>query len=411
MKIPESVLIESLGNRVGGIARPDGSPAIFIRGALPGEQVTISGLRTKKNYIEADLVSIEEPSPHRVKPFCKHYGICGGCSMQHLNYAEQLHWKKIWVEKAMRNLEIPGVNPTIPSPTTTGYRNKVTFDIKENILTLHTFRGNPIPVDSCLLMNDSSAEALKAFLATGIPHGITGVSVRGGANTDSAIIELTGDYQNRVPANWPPAVIRKDRSWQSLKPGNMFEKLGEFMFQVPHGAFFQVNTKAAENLVNLVLNHIPEEDNSVLDLYGGVGTFGIPLASKGSVVTSVEMNENASIGCRKAAELNSIPPKKLHVINTKDSSFLAKAFKKKKYFDTVITDPPRAGMGINISQQLKQLNPARIVYVSCNPFSAARDIAIFTEDHYTIRQITPVDMFPHTDHVETVFLMERNQLI
>lgn len=411
MKTPDTVVIESLGNRVGGIARPNGSPAVFVKGALPGERVRISRLNTKKNYIEADIVSIEEPSPHRVEPFCKYYGICGGCSMQHLKYAEQLRWKKIWVEKAMRNLAIPGVDPTIPSPVTTGYRNRVTFDIERNNLTLHAFRGDPVPVDSCALMNDSSKQALKAFLASGVPRGISKISVRGGVNTDSTIIELTGDFQDRIPARWPPVVIRRKEYWQSLKPGEMFEKLGDFMFLLPPGAFFQVNTKAAEKLINLVLNHIPGKDNSVLDLYGGVGTFGIPAAAQGSEVTSVEMNEEASTGCRTAAELNSIPAGKLHVVNAKDSSFLAAALKKNRYFDTVITDPPRAGMGINISQQLEQLNPARIVYVSCNPFSAARDIAIFTEGHYTIRQITPVDMFPHTDHVETVFLMERNQLI
>lgn len=409
MKTPDSVLIESLGNRVGGIARPNGSPAIFIRGALPGERVKINGLRTKKSYIEADLVSIEEPSPHRVKPFCRYYGICGGCSMQHLNYDEQLHWKRIWVEKAMRNLVIPEIDPTISSPITTGYRNKVTFDIKENNLTLHAFRGDPVPVDSCPLMNDSSKLALKAFLITGVPYGITRISVRGGANTDSSIIELIGDYQDRAPVHWPPVVIRKKRSWQSLKPGDMFEKLGEFMFQLPHGGFFQVNTGAAEKLVDLVMSLIPEESNSALDLYGGVGTFGVPLAARGSVVTTVEMNEEASMGCRIAAELNSIPAGSLRVVNTKDSSFLTKAIKKNKHFDTVITDPPRAGMGISISQQLTQLKPSRIVYVSCNPFSAARDIAVFTEGHYTIRRITPVDMFPHTDHVETVFLLERGK--
>ncbi len=409
MRTESSVLIESLGNRVGGIARPPDSPAVFVRGALPREQVTIRNLRTKKSFIEADLAEIETPSPYRVKPFCKYYGICGGCSLQHLEYRQQLHWKKIWVEKAVRNLVTPEVDETIPSPVTTGYRNKVTFDVKENNLTLHAFRGNPMRVDACPLMNDSSQKTLAGFLKTGVPYGVTRLSVRGAVNTDNSIIELSGDYQDRAPANWPSVVIRKKNSWFSIKPGDMYEKLGEFIYQIPYGGFFQVNTKAAEKMVNLVLSHVPEEGKTVLDLYGGVGTFGIPLAAKGCEVTTVEMNENASMGCRIAAELNSIPLSKLRFINTKDSSFLVKALKKKKTFDTVITDPPRAGMGTVISKQLLQLNPARIIYVSCNPFSAARDIAIFTDGHYTIQQITPLDMFPHTDHVETVFLLERGK--
>ncbi len=409
LETKDKILIESLGNRVGGIARPSDSPAIFIRGALPGEQVTINNARTKKNYIEADLVSVEKPSEHRVKPFCSHYGVCGGCSMQHLSYQEQLVWKKRWIEKALRGLSVPEVDPVVPSPVTTGYRNRVTFDVRQNKLTLHAFKGDPVPVDWCPLMNDLSKQALRKFLSTDVPYGITRVSVRGGTNTESSIIELTGDYQDKAPADWPSTVIRKKRSWFPLRPGNMFEKLGEFIYQVPHGGFFQVNTRAAEALVNLVLNHIPDKNPTVLDLYGGVGAFGIPLAARGSEVTTVEMNQEASTGFHIAAELNSIPAGRIHVVNSKDTSFLTRALKRKKEFETIVTDPPRAGMGVKITRQLTQLNPTRIIYVSCNPFSAARDIAVLSEEHYKIQQITPVDMFPHTDHIETVFLLERGK--
>ncbi|MCK5034330.1 MAG: class I SAM-dependent RNA methyltransferase, partial [Candidatus Sabulitectum sp.] len=211
METKNSVLIESLGNRVGGIARPTDSPAIFVRGALPGELVTFKNTRAKKNYIEADLASIEKPSQHRVKPFCSHFGICGGCSMQHLSYEEQLVWKRRWIEKALRGLSVPEIDPAVPSPVTTGYRNKVTFDVWNSKLTLHAYKGDPVPVDLCPLMNDSSRQALREFLSTGVPYGITRVSVRGGTNTESSIIELTGDYQDKAPASWPSTVIRKKR--------------------------------------------------------------------------------------------------------------------------------------------------------------------------------------------------------
>ena len=409
LKNRDTVLIESLGNRVGGIGRPEGSPAVFVRGALPGEQVTIQNIRERKNFIEADLFSIEKPSPDRVKPFCKYYGICGGCSLQHLSYSGQLHWKRLWVEKAMRNLPIPDIDSTVPSPLTEGYRNKVTFGIRDNNLTLNAFKGDPVPVDSCPLMNDSCKSAMQSFLKTGFPDGITKLAVRGSAKTDSSIVELSGNYQDTIPVGWPPVAIRKEGQWYSLKPGKMFEKIGKLSYQIPYGGFFQVNTLAAEQLVSIVLNHIPENTESILDLYGGVGTFGLPLAADGFEVTTVEMTGEASEGCRAAAELNSIPRGRLNIINAKDSSFLTKALRKKKHFDVVITDPPRAGMGLSVSGQLKQLNPALIIYVSCNPFSAARDIALLTDGNYSIKQITPVDMFPHTDHVETVFLLERGK--
>ncbi len=409
LKTRDTILIESLGNRVGGIGRPEGLPAVFVRGALPGEQVTIENLTKRKNFIEADLVSIEKPSPDRVEPFCKYYGICGGCSLQHLSYSMQLHWKRLWVEKAMRSLSIPEIDSIVPSPLTEGYRNKVTFGMGKNSLTLNAFRGNPVPVDSCPLMNDSCKSALQSFLMKGYPQGITRLSVRGSVNTNSSIVELNGDYRDTVPDSSPPVVISKEGKWCSLKPGRMFEKMGEFVFQIPYGGFFQVNTLAAEKIVSIVLDHVSEDSKTILDLYGGVGTFGLPLAAQGFDVTTVEMNGEASEGFREAAKLNSIPTGKLHIINTKDSSFLKKALRKKKRYDTVITDPPRAGMGLSVSKQLIQLNPARIIYVSCNPFSAARDIALITDNNYSIKQITPVDMFPHTDHVETVFLLERGK--
>lgn len=407
MTIPELVTIESLGNKVGGIARPEGFPAIFVSGALPGEKVRVSAVREKKNYIEAEIVSIEKESQYRVKPFCKYYGRCGGCSLQHLEYNRQLYWKRIWIEKALRNLSTPEVDQAIPSPLTKNYRNKVTFDVHQNDLTLHAFKGNPIMVDSCPLMNQSSNEALKAFMRNGIIDGITRISVRGAVNTKSSIIEITGNVQENVPTHWPPAIMKKDKSWISLRAGEMFEKIGDFTFHIPPGGFFQVNTEAAEKMVELVLQHIPNEQSTVLDLYGGVGTFGIPLAARGHKVTSVEMNSMASISLKRTMELNDIPASKLQAINTKDTSFLTKAIRKGKSFETLVTDPPRAGMGIKTSEQLKQLNPTRIIYVSCNPFSAARDLAVLAKDNYTISQVTPVDMFPHTDHIETVFLLER----
>jgi len=408
LAVPDTVLVESLGNRVGGIARPEGSPAVFIRGALPGELVTISPFCTKKSYIEADLISIIEPSEHRTEPFCVNWGICGGCSLQHLEYSQQLRWKRIWVEKAMRNLSAPEVDATIPSPLRTGYRNKVTFDVIQGVTTLHAFRGDPVNVEECPLMNEASAGALKVFLSGGVPSGLTRVSVRGGTNTESTMIELTGNPVADIPHNWPHVALKRAGSWESMNRGEMVENIGRFAFPIPAGGFFQVNTKAAEQLVDLVIGIIPQENGSVLDLYGGVGTFGIPLAARGMDVTSVEISREASIACKRAAEMNGIHRNRLNPVNASDRQFLSDSLTGKKYFDTIVVDPPRAGMGIRTSRQLRRLKPERIIYVSCDPFSATRDIAILVEGGYEIRRVTPIDMFPHTDHVETVFLLERS---
>ena len=379
--------IESLGNRVGGIARPEGYPAVFVRGALPGEEVVIRVTARKKSFIEAEIQEVKKPSPCRIDPLCGYYGLCGGCSLQHVSYENELFWKREWVRKALRNLETPDVLPVIPSPSETGYRNRVTFDTVNGKLALHAFRGDPIPVDFCPLMNTNAEKAFKELVESDYSKGVERISVRGSVNTPDRGTEF---FSRGV---W----IREQR---------ITEKLNGLLFPVPSGGFFQVNTRSAEILVKTVTALVPVENGRVLDLYGGVGTFGIPLALMGLTVESVEMNREASEGCAEAAKLNEVPPDRLFPFNQRDRNFLSKALDTGKKYDVLITDPPRAGMGIRTARQIRRLAPDRIIYVSCNPFSAARDIAVLAEDGYTITEVIPIDMFPRTDHVETVFLLE-----
>lgn len=379
------MVIESLGNRVGGIARPEGFPAVFVRGALPGEHVRIRITAEKKSYNEAEILSLENPSSHRVQPFCPLYGVCGGCSLQHLDYPRELHWKRKWIEKALRDLDFPEVSPVAASPLQERCRNRVTFDVTRGRLTLHAFRGDPVPVDLCPLMNDNSRKALEELNSSDYSRGVSRVSVRGSENTCHRGVEFFNGTK-----------------WSGKN--TVREKLNGLLFPVPPGSFFQVNTLAAEILVNTVTGMVPGNGGRVLDLYGGVGTFGVPLALRGFSVESVEMNTQASSGCREAGVLNDVPSGLLESVNLRDRNFLSSALNER--YDVLITDPPRAGMGIRTSRQIRRLAPDRIIYVSCNPFSAARDIAILLESGYRITQVAPVDLFPRTDHVETVFLLE-----
>lgn len=406
MKLPDKVTIDSLGNRVGGIARPADCPAVFVRGALPGETVTISPAAVRKNYIEADIVSIDRSSPDRREPFCPHYAKCGGCSLQHLDYSAQLHWKRIWVQKAIKGLEPPEVQQTLPSPNQTGYRNKVTFDVENGRLCLHGFRSDPVPVDSCPLMNPGAADTLRRVIAAGLPPGLRRISIRASEFTDSSSVELIGSQGGLTEIQHSSVFEEVRGEWKCLSGRVMHENLAGIVFPVPPGGFFQVNTRAAELLINTVLRMVSKDSRSILDLYGGVGTFGVPLARMGFSVESVELNQYASQACREAAALNDLKHGDLAVFNMSDASFLADAAKRGKVFDTVIVDPPRSGMGVKVTAQMKHLAPSRIIYISCNPFSASRDIAVLIGGGYRLTKVLPVDMFPHTDHVEAVFLLE-----
>jgi len=404
LSLPDKVTVESLGNRVGGIARPESGRAVFVRGALPGETVRIGKLVEKKNFIEAELLSIEEPSPFRTEPFCEYYGRCGGCSLQHLEYSRELHWKRKWIEKALRGLDTPEVEPAVPSPDQRGCRNRITFHVHRGRLCLHAFRGDPIPVNSCPLINPAAVEVLLKLKKATLPEKLKKVSVRGAVHTGDGVMEFSG-----VPAKIPPdhklTVYKSSgKTWQLLSGNGMKERMGNFVFPVPPGGFFQVNTKAAEILVDTVSEMVPGTSGNVLDLYGGVGTFGIPLAARGFNVDSVESNREASEACTEAAGLNRLSG--LSVVCRTDRSYLSHAIRRGRSFDILVTDPPRTGMGIEVAGLIGKLFPEIIVYVSCNPFTAGRDIAVLVKRGYRIKRIVPVDLFPRTDHVETVFLLE-----
>lgn len=387
MEGTERVRIESLGNRVGGIARPENGPAVFVRGALPGEEVLVEYTSRKKSYSEARLISVEKPSRHRTAPFCHLFGRCGGCSLQHIEYGEELRWKREWVVKALRSLEAPEVEDAVASPVTEGYRNRVTFDLIGGELTLHAFRGDPLPVNGCPLMNRSARKALSGLDIAMIPQGVSRVSARGGEHTGESALEFFGG------GGW-------------TRKGMLSEKLNGLIYEVPVGGFFQVNTLSAELLVSLVMDMIPPGAAKALDLYGGAGTFSVPMALKGMTVDSVEMNPKASAACGEAAGLNGVPHGRLTAHRSRDRNFLSGAIRENARYDVIVTDPPRAGMGIRITRQLRRLAPETIIYVSCNPFASARDISVLLEGGYRITRVAPVDLFPRTDHVETVFLLE-----
>ena len=398
--------IQALGNRVGGISRRSGSKTVFVRGALPGEIVLCAPEMEKKSYVEARLLEILRPSPHRIEPSCVNYSWCGGCSLQHLEYSRQLHWKREWVRNAMRRRRVAGEAPSevTASPAIIGYRNRVTFEVVDGRPGLHAFRGDPRPVERCPLLPPQGNELLAALSRQGL-EGWKRVAIRSSTGTGSQRVELYGSGEATQPklADGVGVAWRVGERWNSAGP-ELRERLAGISLHVPPGGFLQVNTGAAERMVALVTRLCGP--GRVLDLYGGVGTFGLPLAASGRRVLTVERCDRSVRSGSEAAREQGLDG--IRFLSRSARSYLVQAVRGGESFDTVVADPPRSGLGTRVARLLRRLLAHRIILVGCDPFAMARDLEVLLAGGYHLQKMHALDLFPQTDHVETVALLERD---
>jgi len=405
-----SLEITRLGNEVGGIASGRNVKTVFVRGALPGDIVRCRIKREKKGWVEAELLEVLVKSPHRREPFCSYFGECGGCSLQNLDYSKQLFWKRKWIEKALARAGIQYaddiMNDVIPSPLISGYRNRVSFDIVSGKPGLHRYRGDTMPVEACPLLNRKGQAVFKKLLS-GKLNGYRRVSVRASERTGEAMIELSGPPGAELTRIIDADIIawKEKEYWKSIPKGAMLhESLGKLTCSIKPGSFFQVNTSSAETIISIVTG-LCDRDGQILDLYGGCGTFALPLASAGRKVISVELNPDSSASGRDSAARMGIEG--VTFLSARTRHYLLETIKSRQPWNTVIADPPRAGLGIRVSRLLRRVNSKRILYVSCNPFSLARDLGVICDGGWAIAGLQPVDMFPQTDHVETIVELKR----
>ncbi len=405
-----TVEITALGNRVGGISSSPDRKTVFVRGALPGETVRCRPNRIRKNIIEADLVEILEESPCRTRPFCSIFGECGGCSLQNLTYSRQLFWKRNWVAKALARagIEYPDefMKDVIPSPDKEGYRNRVSFDILNGKPGLHRLGGDIMNIDSCPLLNVRGQKAFETLAGKQL-DGNRRVSVRASVQTGETMLEFSDHPPRGIKSDCNTEIVAwRDRNiWKVLPEGSLFhETAGGFTYPVRPGTFFQVNTGCADIIISIVTD-LCRGGGKILDLYGGCGTVSLPLALEGAEVTSVELDPDSTLSGIEAAELSGT--KGIDFLTGRTRHFLLDTVRAKKIWDTVIVDPPRAGLGIRVARLLRRVKSDRIVYVSCNPFSLARDLKVICEGSWAVAGLQPVDMFPQTDHVETVVELRR----
>jgi 23S rRNA (uracil1939-C5)-methyltransferase len=425
---------------------------VLVYGGIPGDVVKAEITKKKSNYAEAKVLQIVKESELRTKPVCLHFGFCGGCTWQNLKYEEQLKFKARQVKQSLKhigNFDDPPVQDALGSEDEFYYRNKMEYAFsphpeKKLILGLHPRKRFDMVFDlkKCFLQSetankivDSAREFardknLSAYNRKDQSGLLRYLMIREGKNTDMTMVNLV-TYQGDFPtakefskslfSNFPSvksivrninpklAQIARGETEEVLGGERVItERLGEFTFEISSNSFFQTNSRQAEKLYGVILDMAElQGDEEVLDLYCGNGTISIFLSSRAKKVIGVETVEEAVQNAKRNADLNEV--NNCEFIRGETKKVLKDFELENRVPHLVVIDPPRAGLHPRGIKSLLSLQPPKIVYVSCNPTTLARDLKIFCEQDYKLKNVQPVDMFPHTYHIESVVKLTRTQ--
>ena len=459
--ILENVLIEGVAAEGKAIARIDGV-VLFVEYAVPGDVVNVKIIKKKKNYMEGVITSMIKPSEQRMEPFCEHFGICGGCKWQHLPYEMQLQAKQQQVyDQLVRigHLSIPEISPIIPSDNTRYYRNKLefTFSSKRWIygdenpeelspqercgLGFHVgrFFDKVLDIKHCWLQKEPSNRIRLFMKDYALSHGLEFYNIRENtgflrnmvvrSNTAGDIMltvvfafedhSLMDPFLSSIYEAFPEiqslyyvinSKLNDSISDQEciLFRGDdaIWERMENLRFKIGPKSFYQTNSEQAYKLYSAARNLAALEGGEVVyDLYTGTGTIAQFVSAKASKVVGIEYVKEAIDDANVNAEANGITNCSFYAGDMKDvltSDFI----KENGTPEVMIIDPPRAGMHPDVVKTILEAAPQRIVYVSCNPASQARDLAMMSEK-YEITAVQPVDMFPQTIHVENICALKR----
>lgn len=432
--------------------------AVFVAGTAPGDKVKAMITKRRKSYREAKLIEILEPSSIRVEPKCQHATICGGCSWQHLSYEDQLKFKTQQVTDHMRRIakiDSP-VLPAIGSENEFHYRNKMEYSFgnkrwlsneeihaEDYVSDEGMFGGlhapgrfdKILPLKACYLQDSISYEILDwtrkyaekvnwtAYDAYNHEGFLRNLGIRTSYYTSDIMVHLltkddkpeeikayteallnqfptiTTVVNNILPTRSPVATGEMETVYYG--PGYITDNIGEYSFKIHPNAFFQTNTPQAERLYEVAREFAELKDNDIVyDLYCGVGTLSLFVAKKAKFVLGIELNPVAIKNAHFNAETNEVAHIDFIEGDMKEA-FNQKIVEKYGKPDVLITDPPRAGMHPDVIKNLLELKVPRLVYVSCDSSTMARDLSMLKEK-YNIDIVQPVDMFPQTYHIETV---------
>jgi 23S rRNA (uracil1939-C5)-methyltransferase len=442
--------VGSLAYGGNGVARHDGF-VVFVRRGLPGDRVRARVTKVKRGFAEAVAEDVLRPGPDRVAAPCLHFGACGGCRFQDLAYGAQLAAKETQVRDALVRLggfADPPLEPIEPAVEQYRYRNKLEYSFTATpdgpALGFHRAGrwDEVLPVDECLLTTElgnelraavrdwAREERLEAYDQAAGTGYLRHLVVREGRNTGQVLVLLVTAPGRRFETEYLVEVLRRFPAVRSVHwavndtpaevtnlPTTLLwgddaieEEILGLRFRVRPNAFLQTNTAMAERLYALAreLAALTGRE-TVYDLYCGTGTIGLALASGALTVWGVEISEESVACAIENAELNAVGNVAFFAGNVGQS--LEELRARAGPPDVVVVDPPRAGLAGKALARTGALRAPRLVYVSCNPTTLASDLKVLRDEHgYVLRRVRPVDMFPHTPHIESVSLLELVEL-
>jgi 23S rRNA (uracil1939-C5)-methyltransferase len=407
---------------------------VFVPYVLPGEQVMASVRTRKKKLVHANLVEVKQPSSSRIKPTCPHFGLCGGCHYQHIDFAQQVSLKKGILRESLSRLGGVTWEKEIHEHTAEpyAYRNRAQWAFRDALPRAFGYflpeSARILPIDACPVLSPCLARAFGKLQdlarSNALPPGI--LEVEAFVDSEDAKLalniaferfpksakELAAEFKAALPELESLLLLDQDKNrFELTGPGYLLHKVGDFSYRVSHLSFFQVNRFLIEDLLKTVLQGA--KGNYALDLFAGVGFFTLPLAKLFTKVVSVDANEAATRDLRTNAETAGIELV-AEVAHTEE--FLKKP---QETPDLVILDPPRAGLGAETAARLSNLGSPEILYLSCDPATLARDLAVLTGSErktptevspahrYEIAEVHLFDLFPQTFHIETLVRLRK----
>ncbi len=443
-----SLTIDDLAFGGDGVGRADGY-VVFVRGGIPGDRLRVRLTEARARFARGAIEAVEAPSPDRVTAPCPYFGRCGGCRLQHMAYPAQLAFKAKQVADCLGRLggvAAFDLRPIVPAPEVYGYRNKMEFTVAETsdgpVIGLHEADRYDVVLDveRCLLQPDAlnalldetrrdvrerrlsiydqaSGEGLVRFvmLRAGRRTGETMANIVTAAPEIETLIPLAERLRARV-GSAVSVVVNVNAKKASVAVGteehllagrdHINESLGGLTFRVSANSFFQTNTEQAERLFAIVESACDLEGHeTVIDLYSGTGTISLLLARRCRRVYGIEVAATAVEDAVRNARANGI--ENCTFLAGEVRYHLPELIRQGVTAEVVVADPPRAGFHPKALRALVALAPARIVYVSCNPATLARDVGELAQASYRLEWVQPVDMFPHTPHIEAIARLTR----